>query len=267
MNGGILSIPDLEKFADIAYQQTGIRLTSNKMELLKNRLGRRMRELNIDTYKKYLKYLQQNLKQELSSFIQAITTNETYFFRCPLHFYLLSKQIFPNLQGKEITFWSAACSTGEEPYSLAIVCQERLPEFFSRKVNIFASDIDHGVLKKASDGIYNSYALRQVRKDLMPKYFNLMGNGYHQITPNLRNMVAFGHHNLKNVFPKGKVDILFCRNVLIYFDNDSKEIVLQNLIKTLKPGGYLFLGESEIIPDHPSLERIKSSVAKKTKSK
>ncbi|MBU3917784.1 protein-glutamate O-methyltransferase CheR [bacterium] len=259
-----LTLLELEKFAEIAYQQTGIRLTANKLELMTNRLGRRLHDLNTDSFKKYLKYLCENMDVEMNYFIQAITTNETYFFRYPLHFFLLSKEIFPAMKQNEITIWSAACSSGEEPYSIAIVCRERLSNFSSRKVNIFASDIDLGILKKANDGLYNSYSLRQVRSELMPKYFTPVKNDYFEIVPSLRNMVAFGRHNLKELFPKGKVDILFCRNVLIYFDNESKQIVLENLVRTLNPGGYLFLGESEIIPDIPNMVRLKSSVAQKT---
>ncbi len=254
---------ELSKFADIAYQQTGIRLTANKLELMNNRLGRRLRDLNLDSYRKYLRYLKENLKLEISNFIQAITTNETYFFRYPFHFYMLSKEVFPALQGNEITLWSAACSSGEEAYSLAIVCQERLPNFFSRRVNIYASDIDLSVLKKAHEGVYNSYSLRNVRKDHLKKYFQPVNSDYYRIDPGLRDRVALGQHNLKKLFPRGKVDLLFCRNVLIYFDNESKDLVLENLVKSLKPGGYLFLGESEIVPDMPELIRLKSSVARK----
>ena len=258
-----LTILELEQFADIAYQQTGIRLTPNKLELMNNRLSRRLKDLDLSSYHKYLKYLRENIEFERSDFIEAITTNETYFFRYPLHFHLLSKTIFPNLQQEEITIWSAACSSGEEAYSLAMLCQERLPDFYHRKVNIFASDIDLSVLKKAHEGIYNSYSLKQMRPELLQKYFNPVNDSYYKIIPNLRNRVSLGRHNLKEPFPKGQVDILFCRNVLIYFDNESKNQVLDNLVKTLKPGGFLFLGESEIVPDISNLVRIKSSVAQK----
>ncbi|MCG8337068.1 MAG: protein-glutamate O-methyltransferase CheR [Proteobacteria bacterium] len=258
-----LTLLELGKFADIAYQQTGIRLTANKLELMNNRLGRRLRDLNLDSYRKYLRYLRENLAVELSNFIQVITTNETFFFRYPFHYYLLSKEIFPTLKGSEVTIWSAACSSGEEAYSLAIVCQERLPNFFNRQVNIYASDIDLSVLKKAHDGVYNSYALRNVRKEHLTKYFRPVDREYYRIDPSLRERVALGQHNLKKLFPRGKVDILFCRNVLIYFDDESKNLVLENLVRSLKPGGYLFLGESEIVPDMPELTRMKSSVAKK----
>lgn len=259
-----LTALELEKFAEIAYQYTGIRLTVNKLELMNNRLGRRLRDLKLGSYKKYLEYLRKNLHVELNNFIQVITTNETYFLRCPMHFYLLSKEIFPKLKDHEISLWSAACSSGEEPYSLAMVCRERLPNFMSRQVSIYASDIDYDVLRKAHEGIYNSYSLRLVKPELINKYFEPLNSNYFKIIPAIRKMIAYGRHNLNELFPHGQVDIVFCRNVLIYFDNDSKKRVLENLIKTLKPGGYLFLGESEIIPDMPNLIRVKSSVAQKS---
>ena len=176
---------------------------------------------------------------------------------------MLSKEILPNLGNNDVRIWSAACSSGEEPYSLAIVTMERLMNYHQRKVELFASDIDYDILKKASEGIYNSYALRFVKPDMLKKYFKPLSDDYYQIKPGLREKVKLGHHNLQIPFPKGKVDIIFCRNVLIYFDNISKEKVFNNLAGSLKPGGYLFLGESEIVPDIPGFSRIKPSVTRK----
>ncbi|MCP4752474.1 MAG: protein-glutamate O-methyltransferase CheR [Proteobacteria bacterium] len=260
-----LTIPELEKFADLAYQKTGIRISSNKLELMNNRLGRRLQELQLSSYENYYRYLLSNLDREINHFVKAITTNETYFFRCPLHFHLLSKEVFPHFRGDNLDIWSAACSTGEEPYSLAILTLERFPNVHSRRVRIFASDIDYSVLEKASEGIYSSYALRFVKPDLKKRYFAPRREDRFQIKPQLRKRILLGQHNLQNLFPKGKVDIVFCRNVLIYFDQQSKKRVYDNLLHGLRPGGYLFLGESEIVPDVPGFTRIKSSVLKKNK--
>ena len=258
-----LTVQELEKFAKIAYRETGIRISAQKVELMSNRLGRRLRELALNSFKKYYELLVKDNAYEMPRFIEAITTNETYFFRGPRHFHILSKQILPHLSSSSVNVWSAASSTGEEPYSLAILLQERLPNAKNRTIHLYASDIDHTVLKKTSEGIYNSYALRLVRPEFLKKYFSPHGEDTYQITPELREMVLLGHHNLIFPFPKVQVDILFCRNVLIYFDDASKQLVFQHLLNALKPGGYLFLGESEIIPELPGTRRVEASVAQK----
>lgn len=260
-----LTPQELQKFSDLAYKETGIRISSQKLELMQNRLGRRMRELSLDSYRAYYEYIMSHWDQELHQFIETITTNETYFFRCPRHFFLLSKNIFPALPDGNLDVWSAACSTGEEPYSLAIAILERLPRAHSRKIRIFASDIDRKVLRKASEGIYGDYALRFVKPEHLKKYFNPLGNGQYQVIQELRQMVLFGQHNLQLPFPKGKVDLVFCRNVLIYFDETSKTQVFKNLLNALKINGHLFLGESEIIPNLSGINRVEASVAQKTR--
>ncbi len=258
-----LTKQELEKFADIAYRETGIRISPQKLELMNNRLSRRLRELNLRSFRDYLEMLQRPGSNEMSNFVETITTNETYFFRCPRHFRLLSRQILNTFQSPTIDVWSAACSTGEEPYSLAIALLERMPNARNRKIRIFASDIDRKVLKKASDGVYGDYALRFVRPEFLKKYFIPLNNGMYQVIPELRQMVLFGQHNLQNPFPKGKVDLIFCRNVLIYFDDQSKDQVFRNLLGALRPNGYLFLGESEIVPPLSGVHRVEASVAQK----
>lgn len=259
-----LTTQELEKFANLAYKETGIRISSQKLELMQNRLGRRMRELSLSSYQAYYDYIMSHWEQELSQFIETITTNETYFFRCPRHFHLLSKNVFPSMPDGNIDVWSAACSSGEEPYSLAIALLERLPNARSRKIRIFASDIDRKVLKKASEGIYGDYALRFVKPEHLKKYFKPVGAGQFQINREIRQMVLFGQHNLQLPFPKAKVDLIFCRNVLIYFDENSKNLVFKNMLDALKRNGHLFLGESEIVPSLAGISRVEASVAKKT---
>ena len=256
-----LSLQELKKFSQIIYQETGIRITSHKLELVQNRLGQRLHQLNLRSFRAYYDFLNTHWAQELPHFIETITTNETYFFRCPWHFAFLTQQIFPQLPESNVDIWSAASSSGEEPYSLAIALLERLPGAESRKMRVFASDIDRKILKKASEGIYSDYALRFVQPAHLKKYFTALNNGKFQVIPKLRQMILLGQHNLQVPFPKGKMDIVFCRNVLIYFDEQSKIQVFQNLLDALKMGGYLFLGESEIIPNLPAIKRVKASVA------
>ncbi|MBF0349545.1 MAG: protein-glutamate O-methyltransferase CheR [SAR324 cluster bacterium] len=257
-----LTNQELEQFAEIAYKELGIIISNQKHALLQNRLGRRLRELGLRSFREYYQYLLAH-KAETQEFIEAVTTNETYFFRCPKHFHMLGQQIFPNIKSELINIWSAACSNGSEPYSLAIVAHERLPDFEKRSVNVWASDIDLKILKKADEGVYDTHLLRLAREDVLHKYFIQIKPQLYQVIPALREMLLLGQHNLQHRFNKAKMDVIFCRNVLIYFDNQSKQTVFQNLIEALKPGGYLFLGESEIIPDLPGMHRIDASVAVK----
>lgn len=259
-----LSERELKSFAAIAYEATGIQIPEHKLELMNNRLGRRVKTLGMSSYEEYLFYLKHNQDTELPAFIESITTNETFFFRCPKHFSLLTKTIFPELKSDTINVWSAACSSGEEPYSVAISFLEKFSDVFNRKINIYASDIDLGILKKASDGIYSSYALRLVPDKILKKYFRPVGNNQFVVNSNVRGMVRLGQHNLKDPFPWGKMDLIFCRNVLIYFDQHSKQCVFQNLFGSLKQGGVLFLGESEVVPQVSGFRRLGVSIVQKT---
>lgn len=258
-----LSMVELHEFAKIAYSETGIRFTEKKYELLNSRLRRRIRELKLVSFQEYLKYLSTHKQSELSEFINTITTNETFFFRGVQHFYILSKEVFPKLLSDSVVLWSAACSSGEEPYSLAIAALERLPNANQRTIKIFASDIDSSILKKATQGVYHSYAMKDVRKEYLQKYFTSPSQGIWIVRPQLRKMVFFGKHNLQQAFPKERADVIFCRNVMIYFDEESKKIVFDHLKNALKPNGYLFAGESEILPTLDGFRRITASVVQK----
>lgn len=258
-----LTDSEFQKFSDQAYQLLGIRLSPQKKDLLNNRLRGRLKALNIDSFKEYYRYLQQHQAQETPEFISAVTTNETFFFRCEAHFNLLAQQVFPRLTKSRIRVWSAACSTGAEPYSLAISLIEKLPQFQQRQIEIIASDIDRDILKQAHEGIFANYALRLVSPERIKKYFIPLESGHYQIQSKLRKMIQIGQHNLLAPFPKEKMDLIFCRNVLIYFDQQSKEIVLNHLYHALNPGGFLFLGESEIIPHDLKMRSLSASVAQK----
>ena len=259
-----LTLKELETFADIAYRETGIVLGSHKLTLVSNRLGRRVNALKLPSFERYLQYLLDHIKKERQFFIDCITTNETYFFRCPQHFHYLAKEILQKReQQHQITVWSAASSSGEEAYSLAILLNERLANSGKKRIVIYASDIDSQVLGQASTGIYHNYALRYVRPIHLQKYFTRLNDDSYQVTPDLRKMVKYGQHKLQYPFPKGKVDLIFCRNVMIYFSDSFKEKVYKNLMNALLPNGYLFVGESEILPDIKGLHRISASCGQK----
>lgn len=259
----LLTIEELSRFSKIAYQEFGIKINDSKRNLMSNRMSKRIKELKLFSFVEYYNYLVKHFDIERQHFADAITTNETFFFRGLKHFSTLTKEILPNLQSDNIRVWSAACSSGEEAYSLAIALNERLPASKRQEFEVFASDISSQVLKKANRGIYNSYSLRLVREQHLKRYFNHLRNDDYQVKPQLRKMVKLGNHNLLEPFPKGKLDIIFCRNVLIYFDRESKQRVLSQLMGALKPNGYLFVGESEIIPKIPTTRHLNSFLAQK----
>ncbi|HNY13194.1 MAG TPA: CheR family methyltransferase, partial [Candidatus Wallbacteria bacterium] len=203
-------------------------------------------------------------EEETIHFINAITTNETYFFRHEQDFELLKNVIIPEVEKKHtgvkktLKIWSAASSTGEEPYSIAITVAEAINDPQNWNVQIIASDINLEVLRQCEKGIYGSYAVSRLTSYAINKYFDKVkseiphGEDRYAIREEFKKMVRFKRHNLKEQFPLTKFDCIFCRNVLIYFDVESKTRVVENLYNSLTDGGYLILGHAE------SLMRIKT---------
>lgn len=258
----VLTAAEFALFKKLMYERTGIFLKETKMSLVANRLRARLRELKLPTYRAYYDFvLRQN--DELTACIDAITTNETYFFREPKLWEYLASDILPALvlrkaKAKTINIWSAASSTGEEPYTIAIFMKENLPAGWT--TSIVASDINSQVLKRAKAGIYKPYAVSKTPPELVKKYFTVkvpparvkleidhtrpVNEEYH-LAPAVRAMVQFKTHNLLTAYPVTKFDIIFCRNVLIYFDEMSKKQALLNLRAALVPDAYLLLGAAE----------------------
>lgn len=232
---------------------SGIHLTNNKVELVKNRLIKRLKALKIDSFHKYCDLLQtQEGKKEIPRLIDAISTNMTSFFRESAHYRFLYDQVLPAIckhlnGGDHIRIWSAACSSGEEPYSIAMVADT----FFSNKkidYQILATDICNDVLDIANKGIYRKERLREVPNYFRKKYFKPHADDYYKINPQIvENKVHFRRLNLTDGnYPfKNKFDLIFCRNVLIYFDDKHQKQLTGSLSRYLKIGGYLFLGHAE----------------------
>jgi len=264
---------ELHLFGELAYSHAGIRIKETKINLVSNRLRRRLKETGHHTFRDYYQFLTGNsprAKAEFPEFINAITTNETYFFRAPRHWWTLSKMVLPEIEAmkskqrpKTIDVWCAAASTGEEPYTIAILLRERLTDFKSWTINFWASDINDLVLKRCKEARYNEYALRYVRPEILKRYFRDNGDGSQTLSDEIRRMVRFGRHNLMDPFPKGQVDLLFVRNVLIYFDEESKEVVNRNILNATRPGGYVFYGESEMPPKIPEFRVIVPTVVRR----
>lgn len=239
---------------DFIYEKSGIFIPDNKKYFLENRLGRRIQEKNLKTYDDYLYILKYgNDKPESNKLFDLVTTNETFFFREPLQFDLLAGELLKRVKDenskaarRDIKIWSAASSTGEEAYTVAMLFNES-PDIKPFTLDIYATDISESVLASAKNAVYGSYAVRNVPELYMKKYFT-NSNQQFQLSPAIKKMVKFSKVNLfdeKEVKALRGMDVVFCRNVLIYFDDKAKQKVVSHLYDALRPGGYLIIGTSE----------------------
>jgi chemotaxis protein methyltransferase CheR len=238
------------KIARIVYQVSGISLKDGKEALVRARLMKRVRALRMGSIDAYMKLIESDEgTQELGFMIDVMTTNKTSFFREAEHFNFLRETILPEIKGPKIRFWSAACSSGEEPFTIAIVLRENLADIDSRDCLILATDISNRMLEKAGQAFYSEDALRELPASLIQKYFNKACNGSiraFQAKENIRSMVRMARLNLMNTWPmKGPFNVIFCRNVMIYFDKPTQQKLINRFWDLLEPGGYLFVGHSE----------------------
>lgn len=253
---------------DLVYKKSGIYFLDNKAYLLENRLKNRLHELNLSTFEDYYYYLQYGEKasDELSNLFDAVTTNETSFFRNQpqlemLKSLLRSEHLKSARRSETLRIWSAGCSTGEEPYTIAITILEQKQALCeTRPFTIIGTDISRKALRSAESAIFNSYAMRHVDAPIREKYFIKKKNSF-AVNDQVRSCVKFEFMNLNDVqaYRKlGRMDIIFCRNVLIYFGEDVKKRVATHFHDVLKPGGYLFLGHSEYL--YPVCKALKPIV-------
>ena len=252
---------EFEAIKEVMYTKTGVFLKDTKKPLVSSRLRKRMEELGLKKFSEYIPKLKEGGTQELEILINALTTNETYFFRHTKQFNYLYEKALPFVMGKKklgqnrvIRIWSGACSTGEEPYSLAISCREFFKEKRDWKVEIYATDVNSEVLDFAQAGKYRERSLKEVPDVLKKRYFDegvAEKGGYatFQLKDFVRKEVKFMQHNLLKPFAQRNFDIIFLRNVLIYFDRKSKKVVVGNLENCLSPGGYLFISLAESLND------------------
>lgn len=241
-----------KRISDIVYRACGIDLRKGKKALVRARLTKRLRALGMRDFEAYLTYLtSKEGAPELGCMIDAITTNKTGFFREANHFRFLRDQVFPGVVGKKIRYWSAACSSGEEPFSLAIFLREHLAGIDAKDCLILATDISTRMLEKASHAVYSKAELREMPLMLLRKNFNPITSGplkSYQVKPNIRAMVRFARLNLLDRWPmKGPFDVIFCRNVMIYFDKPTQQELVNRFWDFLATGGYLFVGHSECL--------------------
>jgi len=251
-----LTMPEFNQLSALVYKIVGIHLSPSKKIMLECRLNKRLRALSMPSFGNYISYLtsKEGQQQELIHMIDVVTTNKTDFFREPQHFDFLQNQILPDFAESEsvqqFRVWSAACSTGEEPYSLAMVLQtfgENHPAF---GYSIFASDISTEVLQKAQLATYDQERVAYIPLHVRQKFLLKRNDNVKptvRVVPELRKKVRFQRVNLMGNLQEveGGLDVVFCRNVLIYFDRVTQQQVLSKIIDKLKPKGYLFIGHSE----------------------
>ena len=238
--------------SEMVYRICGITLRPGKENLVKARLIKRLYVLGLDNFEDYLAYIEGDSSgKELTIMIDVLTTNKTSFFRESQHFTYLQQQIASgNRQTRnQVRFWSAGCASGEEPYSLAIVLREAIPDIDRKDIRILATDISTRILATARQAVYEKDMLSDVPEHLLQKYFRLIRQDpspAYQVTDNVRTMVRLARLNLMQDWPmRGPFEAIFCRNVMIYFDEAQQHRLVARLTDRLQPGGYLFLGHSE----------------------
>ena len=247
-----ISTEEFERFRTLVYQECGISLGEQKASLIVSRLSKRLRDLELDGFQAYYDLVAKDPEgEEFTRMLDLISTNKTDFFREPKHFDFLREQILPSLaQTKRVRIWSSACSSGEEPYTIAMTLFDGVEHPEQWDCRILASDISTRVLAKAASGLYDEERVRDVPPDVVRRHF-LKGKGSHagmvKVKPHLASMIRFRRLNLMDeAFPiKTPLDVIFCRNVMIYFDRPTQERLIAKFYRYLKPGGHLFIGHSE----------------------
>lgn len=278
MNNPKLTTKEFHRLRDMVYQYSGITLSDQKRDLVRGRLMKRIRFHNLNSFSDYCNLLsEQESGEELTAFIDAISTNKTDFFRENAHFEFLERVVLPALKAEKksqsirhVRVWSAACSTGEEPYTLALVLRRLgLDNPASWDCKILATDISTKVLQSAVDGEYDLERVAPIPASELQSCFQHLSNGKFQVKDALRELIKFGRLNLlREKYPfRKKFDLIFCRNVMIYFDSPTRERLVKHFYRYLQPGGYLFVGHSESLSGltHP-YAYVKPSIYRKESS-
>lgn len=255
-----LTDADFEVVSQYAHKHFGLAMSNSKKPLVSSRLARRLRHLKINQFKDYIKQLEgPNAESEKNELLSLLTTNVTHFFREPHHFETLRDDHMPSViekarRGGRLRIWSAACSTGQEPYSIAMTLKSMCPDIGTLDAKILGTDIDPVVVAKAQAAKYPLDELSQIPSEFKPKDLN--GD---TMPSSITSLVTFGTLNLIQPFPfKGKFDAIFCRNVAIYFDTPTQQKVWSAFQRALNPGGYLFIGHSERISG-PASDHFKTA--------
>jgi len=247
------SAKDFKYISDVISDRTGIVLSEAKHDMVYSRLARRLRQLNLTEFSQYIKLLKSGDETELLEFTNAITTNLTSFFREKHHFEYLRTKVLPELkrtkQNRRIRIWSAGCSSGEEPYSIAMTIRDVFPNLSGWDIKILATDLDTNMVQRASDGIYTEERVAGLDKKHSKKWV-MQGKGEHEgqirMSSELRDMITFKQLNLMDEWPiSGPFDFMFCRNVVIYFNKETQRELFDRYANLVDAKGHLFIGHSE----------------------
>ncbi len=266
-----LSDTEYEHFRSLIYNRSGISLGNNKKSLIVSRLSKRLRDLNLPAFQAYYEIVAQDPEgEEFTRMLDLVSTNKTDFFREPKHFEYLRDVILPEQQStKSIRIWSSACSSGEEPYTIAMTLWDGVDMPSQWNFQVLATDISTRVLAKAASGIYGDERVQGLPADVVQRHF-LRGRGDQsgqlRVKPQLAGLIKFRRLNLMDErFPiKQPLDLIFCRNVMIYFDRPTQETLVGKFHKYLRPGGHLFIGHSESLQwiDH-AFESVAPTIYRK----
>jgi chemotaxis protein methyltransferase CheR len=251
--GAALDEEEFRRLCEFLYRRTGMVFTETKRYYVERRVVERMTATAAATFASYFARLRMNLEGEIEQFVNAFTVNETYFYReehqlACLSSDLLAERVRGKARGGPIRIWSAPCSTGEEPYSVAMWLLENWPLVDEYEIEIVGSDIDTAVLAAAREGVFGRRALMRLDAPVINRYFASIGEERWQILDDLRDSVRFTPVNIVDrdeTRAFGQFDVIFCRNVLIYFDDASRRMAAENLYENLLPGGFICLGHTE----------------------
>jgi len=261
-----VSDSDFERFRDFFYRKTGIRFEDSKRYFVDKRLLERMAKTGHQSFRSYFTFMRfQASGEEVQELINIMTVNETYFFREEYQFDCMVENILDEIakqkgSGAEIRIWSIPSSTGEEPYSIALYLLERWPGIDNIDVEILSSDIDSGVLKKCEQGLYSSRSVHHLPATMLRRYFTKIDDNQYQLCQDIRDSVRFSQVNLNDAAQTRtyrNVDLIFCRNLLIYFDDPSRRQAAEVFYDALNPGGFIFLGHSESMSRISSLFKVR----------
>jgi len=244
----LLTDSEFDKFSKVIYDKSGISFSNTNRSILDSRLKERLRTKKLSTVDEYYDLILSN-EEEMIAMLDSVTTNLTRFFRNLPHFQVLENYVFPQIieqrkktSDKTIRIWSAGCSTGEEPYTIAMIAKEKLPPDY--KVEITASDLSLKSLMVGRQGFYSASRVAGIPENYLAKYFTVVNDGY-QIKEDIMKMIRFDYHNLKNDSGLRNLDIVFCRNVLIYFDEVAQQAVINRFWDAMAKKSHLFIGHSE----------------------
>jgi chemotaxis protein methyltransferase CheR len=262
---------DFQALSKIAYEYAGIMLPEAKKNLLYGRLSRRLRSLGLSSFEDYRQYLKENSTEELQLFINALSTNHTKFFREQNHFeHFVSDVVVPFLRahptGGRLRIWSAGCSSGEEPHTIALILAAEIKDIASRDVRILATDIDTDVLRKAAQGIFSAEAVSAVPAKYRGPLAKAEGDNV-AIDRKVCSLISFGHLNfMDEKWPmRGPFEAIFCRNVMIYFDGSTKTRLVDRFTDLLRIGSWLYIGHSEsLLGSHPRLKLAGRTIYRRT---